>query len=238
MKIVLPALGAWALSMQASHAEPVQFKADDGVTIDGDYQGDGAGPIILLFHQASANRHEYDPIAPRLNALGFDTLAIDQRAGGGLFDHPNETAKGHVGSFIAALADLEAALAWSKDKSSARLVWGSSYSAALVFLLAAKRPDDVAAVLAFSPGEYLGGASDVKDAAAKVQVPVFITSSSDGDEVKAAKVISDAAASTNKVQFVPKHGVHGSSTLRKDANKKGSEENWQAVESFLAGLTG
>ena len=217
-------------------AEAVQFNAADGVTIFGEYQGDTAGPVILLFHQASANRHEYDPISSRLHALGFDTLAIDQRAGGGLFGHQNKTAKGHAGSYIAALPDLEAALAWSKDKSSARIVWGSSYSAALVFLLAAKHPNDVAAVLSFSPGEYLGGISDVKDAAVAVKVPVFITSSSGSDEIDAAKKIFDAVASKNNVQFVPNYGVHGSSTLRKDANEEGFEENWHAVEKFLAGL--
>ena len=39
------------------------------------------------------------------------------------------------------------------------LVWGSSYSAALVFLLAAEHQDEIKAILAFSPGEYLRGSS-------------------------------------------------------------------------------
>jgi dienelactone hydrolase len=116
-------------------------------------------------------------------------------------------------------------------------VWGSSYSAALVFLLAAKHPSAVAAIMAFSPGEYLGADHSVRYAAAKVQVPVFITCAKDSEEVAAAQAIAGAVPGSLAVQLIPKSGgVHGSSTLRRDRNPVGSEENWQAVEKFLAGL--
>ena len=63
--------------------------------------------------------------------------------------------------------------------------------------------------MAFSPGEYLGDGHSVRDAATKVQSPVFVTSALDSGEIDAARAVPGSSA----VQFVPKHGgVHGSST--------------------------
>ena len=81
-----------------------------------------------------------------------------------------------------ALHDLEAALQWAKSSGQTGpiMVWGSSYSAALVFLLAAShRRGEVKAILAFSPGEYLHGSSTVRKAAAQVSIPIFVTSAKD-----------------------------------------------------------
>jgi dienelactone hydrolase len=104
-----------------------------------------------------ASSAEYAPIAPRLARAGFTVLAIDQRSGDGAFGGTNRTAAGlgRKATYEEALADLEAALAWAKANASGApvVVWGSSYSAALVFLLAARHPGDVNGVVAFSPGE-------------------------------------------------------------------------------------
>jgi dienelactone hydrolase len=240
-RVLLVAIGMAALWAAPSRAaEPVSFAASDGVQIFADYYptGDKAKPLILLFHQAGSNRAEYASIAPRLTALGFNALAVDQRSGGDLWGHGNETVR-HLGKstgFSAALADLEAAVAWAKSSGHTGpvLVWGSSYSAALVFLLAAKHPHEIGAVLAFSPGEYLNGPPSVASAAAQLSVPIFVTSAKDSGEIAAAKEILDAAHSTVRVQFIPHvAGVHGSSTLRPDRNPSGEKENWAAVEQFL-----
>lgn len=221
---------------------PVSFKATDGVEITGDFYGQASGtrPLVLLFHMASSNRGEYKAIAPKLNALGFDALAIDQRSGGTGFGSRNETVArlGRSTGFDEALKDLDAALTFARSEKPARpvIIWGSSYSASLVFLLAAARPKDVSAVLSFSPGEYLG--RSVKDAAKQVNVPIFVTSASDSGEIGAARVILTAAGTpaTRKTQFVPKAGVHGSSTLDPARNPSGAQENWSAVTAFLTGL--
>ena len=115
------------------------------------------------------------------------------------------------------------------------MAWGSSYSAALVFLLAAKHKE-VKAVLAFSPGEYLSGQS-VGRAAAQLKVPIFVTSAKNSVEIADTKAILAAAGSSEKIQFVPRlAGIHGSSTLREDRNPQGAAENWDAVKAFLTGL--
>lgn len=226
-----------SLSAGAALADPVTFAAADGVTVHADYRPQAGGNVIVLFHQAGASLHEYDPIAPRLNELGYATLAVSQRSGGGYFGGTNETAEGAGGSpdYLDAYPDLEAALAWAQGKGPKVIVWGSSYSSSLVFKLAAEHPRDVAAVLSFSPGEYFGSAFSVKDAAAQVKAPVFVTSASDSGEVTAAQEIIEAVPG-EKTQFIPKHGTHGSSTLREDQNPRGVKENWAAVEAFLGGL--
>jgi alpha-beta hydrolase superfamily lysophospholipase len=224
----------------AAGAEPVTLTAADGVKVYGEFwpAANPKAPLILAFHQAGSSRAEYAPIAPRLNKMGFSVLAIDQRSGGDEFGGANQTVAvlGQSTSYDAALPDLEAALAWGRTKAQGApvLVWGSSYSAALVFLLAARHPADIQGLLAFSPGEYLGTPGAVRKAAQSVRVPVFITQSSDKDEIAASRTIVGALAGTNKTLFVAKQGVHGSATLRTDRNATGVEQNWAAVMAFLA----
>ncbi len=224
-------------------AEAISFVASDRVRVFAEYYPAEreAAPLILLFHQAGSNRGEYATIAPVLVRLGFAALAVDQRSGGAAWGRPNETVQllGHSAGFAEALPDLEAALQWAKASSHGGkpIVWGSSYSAALVFLLAAKHQGDIAAVLAFSPGEFIGASGTIRRAAAQLSLPIFVTSAKDSGEIAAAKALIDAAPADVKSQFIPRvAGIHGSATLRIDRNAKGAEENWDAVKSFLMSL--
>ena len=113
---------------------------------------------------------------------------------------------------------------------------GSSYSAALVFLLAARHPHEVAAVMAFSPGEYLDDKHAVRNAARQVRVPVFIDSSSEKSEIVAARSIYAVIPESKKTQYVPASGIHGASTLRDDRDPAGAQANWSALNAFLRTL--
>lgn len=227
---------AAAVPDQGTATAPVTLTAADGVKVYGTwYRAAQPKALILLFHQAGSGSGEYATIAPNLVAQGYSALAIDQRAGDGMFGE-NRTAKelGREAGYLDAKPDLEAALAWAKDKKLPVLLWGSSYSAALVFLVAAEHPGEVAGVLAFSPGEYLGTDGMVKAAAAKVSVPMFVTSAKDEKEIAAARAIESAVPAAGKTLFVPQHGgVHGSSTLIPARNSAGAAENWEAVRVFL-----
>ena len=227
--MVLLATGATLASTQE-----VSYKAADGIQVYADHTAiTKARGLIILFHQANGSRLEYEKIAPKLNTLGFATLAVDQRFGGSEFGGVNKTAaQVSRSSYSATLPDLEASLRYAKTtlKAPKVIVWGSSYSSALVFLLAAKNPQDVAGLLAFSPDEYLEKPNLVREAAKKVNIPVFITSAD--SEVKAAKAIFNATGSKNKTQFIPKGiGLHGSRVL---SNPLTGAEYWVAVEKFLS----
>jgi dienelactone hydrolase len=234
---LLSALPALAL---AAGPEPVTFPAADRVTVHADLYRPTGTPrgVVLLFHQAGSSRLEYSSIAPRLAGLGWMALAVDARSGGSLFGERNLTAAGLRGDpgYMAAFADLEAALAFSRQNwpGVRPVAWGSSYSAALVFLLAAKHPAGIAAVVAFSPGEYLP--VPVRAAAAQVKVPVYVTSAADSEEESAAATLLAASPATVKRQYRARSGIHGSATLRPDSNPAGAEANFADVAAFLSAL--
>lgn len=196
--------------------------------------------LIILFHQAGWSRGEYREIAPKLVKLGYQVMAVDQRSGDAVNGVPNEThrraRKKKLGTgYLDAYADMEAALRYARQKLKPRriIVWGSSYSASLVFRLAAEHPNDVAALFSFSPGEYFGAQHDaayVQGFAASVESPVFVTSSK--AERDKAKAIFDAVRVNQKILFTPASlGQHGARALWQRWND--SDVYWAAVKAFL-----
>jgi Lysophospholipase len=221
----------------------VNFPTTDNLSVTADlyWTGDASAAFILLFHQANYSRGEYLEIAPKLNALGYNCLAIDQRSGGSVNGVVNETSKaakaaGLETAYTDAYADLQAALNYVESTYAPKklIVWGSSYSSSLALILASEHPNEIAAVLAFSPGEYfkLDG-KQVADYAAKITQPAFITSAK--SEEKSWRGIADQIKSAGSVFFVPKEsGRHGSSALIDQTPNHA--EYWTAVEGFLASL--
>lgn len=229
------ALGVSTGALAQTIGKPVTLQARDGVSISGlAYDAEHPKAVILLFHQAQSSKSEYATIAPRLAASGFTALSIDQRSGGSLFG-PNETVDrlGRSTGFNAAKPDLEAALEWAKTKNLPIVLLGSSYSAALVFEVAAEHAEQISAVVAFSPGEYLGDGGAVAKASALVSAPIYITSAPAAPEVSAARAIAAASPAKVKTQYVPDFGVHGASTLIEALDPKGAAENWAHLLTFL-----
>ncbi|PTS86603.1 alpha/beta hydrolase [Sphingomonas sp. HMWF008] len=213
----------------------VTLKAKDGVNVYARlYLAENPKAVILLFHQAGSSKDEYATIAPRLVAAGYTALAIDQRSGGGLYG-PNETAAHVTGKsdYLDAAQDLQAAVDWAQTQNLPVVVWGSSYSASLVFPLAVKNVGKIKGLLAFSPGEYFADKHLVAAAAARLTVPVYVTSAPDAEEVAAAKAITDALPPGLATRYVPTEGVHGAATLIAAKDPKGAETNWLPVLSFL-----
>ena len=216
------------------------FKSEDGLIITADVYPikNPEAPWIILFHQAGYSRGEYRPIAPRLNEMGFNCMAVDQRSGKEVNDVENETAKKAKEKKLAmeypdAFPDLEASLKYVKNafNSKKTIVWGSSYSASLVFILASKYPEDVTALVAFSPGEYFTfEGKKIADFASEVDCPVFITSSA--SEHNSWKKIYQSVSSKTKTGFLPAvEGFHGSKALWE--SKEGHEAYWEALKKFL-----
>lgn len=230
------AVFALATLGDSASADEVRFIARDGTEVYGEFhQAEGRSRgILLLFHMAGSNLGEYDPLVPVLNKAHFSTLAIDQRSGGNLWGRRNETAfkaKGRK-DYSDALNDVEAAIEYAHIGNREPIVlWGSSYSSALVFVAAAHHPE-VKAVLSFSPAEYIDGYS-IATEAGRISVPVYISSAPSGEEVSSARALASAVPNHLAVQYVPKYGVHGSSTLREDQNPNGAFENWEHVMKFL-----
>ena len=164
--------------------EKITITASDGLAVTADvYRAMPAEDAtwIVLAHQAGSSRGEYRTIAPRLNKLGFNAIALDQRSGrtfGGVANQTAALAKRQKKkqTYLAAMPDILAGIAWAREQTTGRVIlWGSSYSAAMAVLLAGEQPRLVDGVVSHSPGEYLRGRS-VRKAAAKISVPVLITS--------------------------------------------------------------
>lgn len=218
--------------------ERLILQASDGKDVHGVwYEAEHPRAVILLFHQARGSKGEYAAIAPRLKEMRFDALAIDQRSGGDLFGH-NENSTYPVGDkgYLASKADLEGALAWARSKAKGVpvILWGSSYSAALSFVVAAEHPGEVAAVVAFSPAEYLDSARRVRTAAGKLRIPAFMAASRSYYE----KTEADALAYMMRklpdvVRFDDTQLVHGSSMAVPERNPQGAVAVWKSLTDFL-----
>jgi len=242
--VLAAVVGFTQLGSAFAGTDTITFASQDGLNITADLYLPHAAPdtpLILLCHQANWSRGEYREIAPRLNALGFNCIAIDQRSGGRTQGVSNKTAQaaeksGRDTAYVDAEQDMLAALAYARAQHAQGhvLLWGSSYSAALALRIAGEHPDLVDGVLAFAPGEYFEsqGKSDrwITRSAAKIRVPAFVTSAR--NEATQWAGIYAAIRSDGKTSFLPQtRGKHGSSALW--TSQKDSHAYWAAVEAFL-----
>ncbi len=242
-KYLITALLMLAAQLFASPFQTVTFPSKDGLTITADLYmpHPDSAPFIVLFHQAGFSRGEYREIAPELNRLGFNALAIDQRSGREVNGVVNETAtlaeeKKMGNSYLDALQDMEAAIGYAKENyaKGKLIIWGSSYSAALVLKIAGEYPNIANGVLAFSPGEYFTklGKSDsfITQSAKHITMPVFITSAK--SEKDRWWSIYQAIPGKKKTDFIPQgEGIHGSRALWQSTPDHA--EYWNAVKEFL-----
>ena len=226
-----------------SQRKTITFPSKDGVSITADvYWSDNKkNPFIILFHQARFSRGEYLEIAPKLTKMGFNCIAIDQRSGKQVNEIINQThlaavKKGLPTQYTDALPDLEASLDYVLKNYHPKklIIWGSSYSSALNFIIGSLYKDKIRVLLSFSPGEYFKyQGKSIKDFAKDCHFPVFITSAK--DEAPYWKDIFEAIPSKHKVGFIPtQKGKHGSKALW--MKNKDHDEYWKAVSDFLKTL--
>ncbi len=227
------------LAWPAQAQKQITLSAKDGLTITADvYQAANAKATtwIVLAHQAQASRGEYRTIAPRLNALGYHAIALDQRSGGSFGGVTNRTAviaknKGKKTGYLSATPDILAGIAWARAQGRGPVIlWGSSYSAALALLLAGEQPKLVDGAVANAPGEYLRGKS-IRKVAPNIKVPVLITSPA--TERRRWSKIFAAIKDKRKTGYAPRTGGrHGSSAFIAARNKS-ADAYWKVATEFL-----
>ena len=225
-------------------ADTIFINSDDGIRIIAEtymVNEDPKTPVIVLYHQAGWSRGEYIEIAPKLNQLGFNCIAVDLRSGESVNDIPNLTAQHALEAnkqirYIDALPDIISSLQYINTHfpDADIIAWGSSYSAALVLHVAGEHPELIDGVLSFAPGEYFDkqGKSRnwIRNTATEISVPVFITSAQ--NEKNNWVSIYNAIKSDKKSSFLPEtKGNHGSRALWEQFSD--SDQYWQAVITFL-----
>lgn len=257
MKQFLPIIALFALFLtscdsevpdmapQDADAAPFPMNTDiasmDGLKINASVYEIGAdAPVILLCHQARYNKHEYDGIAEKLNELGFNCIAIDQRSGGPLVEFQNWTNRRAIDKdlpvdYLDAEQDIVAAVNYASTMYKKKVIlWGSSYSSTLALYVAMEN-DDVSAVISFSPGNYFSAErGDLTEMLSDFKKPMFVTSSQREIE-DLNKLVANMEMTDKQTQFVPNsEGYHGSKALWE--GQPDGEEYWKAITAFLESL--
>ncbi|MBI2967284.1 MAG: hypothetical protein HYY40_05660 [Bacteroidetes bacterium] len=228
-----------ATIMQTSQSisqKTIAFPSSDGLLITADeYIIDKTKPFILLCHQARYSRGEYIETAKKLNTLGFNCVAIDQRSGGEVNGIKNETAAKAIGhkkpvGYLDAEQDIVAAIEYIfKIYNKKVILFGSSYSASLALKIA-KENDRVMAVIAFSPGEYFDNVLHLAKTILGLDKPVFTASSK--SEAPGVATLLKSVKEGKAVQYIPDvKSRHGSSALWSDNGDH--KKVWKALENFL-----
>ncbi len=214
----------------------VEFKSKDGLLISADYyEVNRHKGTILLCHRSHCNRAEYRETAPKLNALGYSCLAIDQRSGMKVFGASNETkdrakAQKLPTGYLDAKPDVEAGIdfAFKLNNNKPIILLGSSYSAALSLLIAPNNTK-LKSLIVFSPGEHLKGvtlAEEIK----QITIPIFAASAK--KEIEETETVLRFIDQQLVTQFKPnEEGFHGSKILWETV--KGFETLWKALAVFL-----
>lgn len=220
-------------SCQTTHPQPdasldtlqsIKTVSSDGVQVYGyDFGSDltASTPLIVLFHQGGSNaRGEYSEIANWLQDAGHATIGWDIRSGGELYGSYNQTQAGLVegtaSGYCETYPDLEAALMYveSLNRSGPTIVWGSSYTGALVFQLAAKNSGAIDGVMAFSPAA--GGPLTeclARDWAGDVDVPMLALRTETEMESPSGQAQKESLETIGADYIVVSNGIHGSSML-------------------------
>jgi dienelactone hydrolase len=220
--------------------ETIIFEASDGLDVYANkYEIDKTSPIIVLCHQARFNKFEYEGTAQRLNDMGFNCLAIDQRSGGPISNQQNETNNLAVDQglgieYLDAIPDIRAAIDYAVTEYQQDVIlWGSSYSATLALWEGLKN-SKVRAVVSFSPGDYFPELGSLTDSLTSLKKPFFITAAD--FEIESEGGLNDLLSKTtldeNQIVFKPDaNGHHGSRALW--VNQAGGEQYWNALTDFL-----
>jgi dienelactone hydrolase len=192
-------------------------------------------PALLLLHQWQSDRHSYDDFAKRMQAKGFNVLAIDGRGFG-------ESTKRKDGTAVKAertdeavklmLGDVGAAcdfLVKQKNVDPSRIaIVGASYGSSLALIYGADNAK-VKAVVALSPGlNYFGNMPTEPVVRRYGDRPLLLVAADDDKESadSVRKLKATVAQDKYEEQIYPKGG-HGTSLF---AAKVGLDD---LLEKFL-----
>lgn len=245
MKLSITAIAIFMGLCTALFAEEIEITNPEGVTLYGDYfSGDSDAPLIILHHQAGWSAGgEYGEIAKHLVANGYNILAFDARGGGTRDGVPNRTLEA-LGierlAFCEVLPDILASVDYAAATypNAKKILWGSSYSSALVLNAATNKKDDITAVLAFSPaqGDFMGECQP-NDFANKLTVPTMILRPASEMKSEASQMQFELFKTAGHTMHIAENGVHGSSMLLETRTKHNTDVEWAAVLTFLADVS-
>lgn len=189
----------------------IELKTEDNVRIIGDYYSAATTSSrgLLLIHMMPATRTSWAEFANKMQAAGWDVLAIDLRGHGESDGGPNGYQNFSDAEHRASHFDVEAGVAFLQSKGIASIaLGGASIGANLAIQYLALHPDAKAAFL-LSPGlDYRGVLTENAVASLRPGQAVYYVASEDDPA---------SASATQKLFNVTPVGVEKQLTIFKTA---------------------
>lgn len=234
--------------------QKVTYPAADGVVVTADFSTIGdlkvarKKPTLVLLHMAHSSRGEYRDLVPEFAKSGYNCLAVDLRCGSHQNDVArgveNETAKSALSKkkphhYSDAMADLEATFEWLDRQKLAgpRVLVGSSFSAALALVYAARHDGELACVMALSPNEYLEKYRVIDEVPKLAKTPAYVMVGN-AQEREVGERYIQAMKCKPRFLHAPDVGAHGSRAFGKDIAEKEATKNLHYFMTFLDRVVG
>ena len=208
----------------------VTIPTADGVALAASFrpvEGSPKAPGVLLIHDFSRERREWEPFAEELHALGIATLSIDLRA------HGESTKKGGVKIGLSPRLltdpngfprDVEAAAAFLHAKSPKPAAVGLSVGGYLALLASSRGQVDAAVAISVNEPRVapLAGGAPVNPHGA-----LLLACTQDPGRADSAKKLLAASAEPKRMLVFP-GGAHNLAVLREHPEAKRAVFDWLA----------
>ena len=227
------------ISAQVIRKTEVSFIAADGLEVTANlYQSKKSNPYIILLHQEESCKGEFETVINRFVKMNFNCLAVDLRSGNDVGFEKNKTAAaarqaGISQSLKMAEQDIEAAIAYVYKISTKNISLLGSAGSATLALLTGRMNENVNAVVALSPGNYLAPENSLDNILSNYPKPVFVAST-----VKEYPYYTgiEGFPGNNKILFKPSDGdgMRGTKALLKENPSR--DQYWLSLLLFFKAL--
>ncbi len=182
--------------------EVVRIKTSDGQMLEASFfkPASGRAQAAILVHDAGSNRTQLDPLAEKLNKLGFGVLTVDLRGHGGSktsrldWDKLSDSDKRSAWSYTP--RDLDAAAEWllgQPDIHSTSLSLVGYGAGCAIAVRHAKSDENVVCMALLAPNAADYGFDVRSDLQTLEGLPTFVVTSKDGE---AERMVLEANASS------------------------------------------
>ncbi|MDL2717448.1 MAG: alpha/beta fold hydrolase [Acidobacteriota bacterium] len=208
----------------------VTIPTADGVALAASWRpvdGNPKAPGVLLIHDFSRERREWEPFAEELHGLGFATLSFDLRAHGESTKKAGQTlpiSLRFLGDPAGFPRDVAAAAAWLRTKAPRSAAVGLSVGGYLALLASSRGQVDAAVAISVNEPRVarLAGGEPVTPHGA-----LLLACAQDPGRADSAKKLLAASAEPKRMLLFP-GGAHNLVVLREHPEAKTATFAWLA----------